>query len=351
MRAPAAVAPATSASDAARGMASAPLPAPPAPATEQPDEPHHGDDNDEIDDDLAAGDLGHPSPAPDSPLLELSDAELVTRYRRDKTSLGPISVGSPAMGLLVAGAPMPPGEAWELSDPHAAYGTDETIAALRHAAEVVHAAFPKAHPIVIGHISARTGGPLSPHKSHQSGRDVDIGFYHTGAPPHGLKAATAHNVEVAPTWLFLKTILHTAAVEYVFVDARVQRLLLEHAVATGEDAAFLDEVFLSRNKNPRAPIRHLHGHHNHFHIRFYSPNAVALGQRLAKVLPRPAPRKPGPPTKAPVAYTEIRARSGDTLQAWAKRFHTTVEELRALNGLSGNALKIGHTYKVPKPTK
>lgn len=348
-------APPASASASATGSASAPVAsasAPPAGDEHPPDDP---DGDGELADDAEGMDVGLPSPAADSPLLELSDAELFARFKKDKASLGALSVGSPAMGLLVSGVPMPEGDAWILTDPHAAFGTEETIQGIKRGADAVRAAFPHAHPLVIGHLSAKSGGPLSPHRSHQSGRDVDLGFFHKGDPPRGLKVATAQNLDPAATWLFLKTVVQSSAVEFVFLDSRVQKMLADHAIAAGEDAKLVDELFLFRNKNPRAPVRHLHGHHNHFHIRFHSPNSVALARRLSRVLPRPSPRKPpqkhGPQPKPGVAYVEIRARSGDNLQAWAKRFNTTVEELQRLNGLSGTALKIGHVYKVPKPGK
>ena len=41
------------------------------------------------------------------------------------------------------------------------------------------------HDVAIGDLSAKKGGPLPPHKSHQSGQDVDLGFWFTNQPKTG----------------------------------------------------------------------------------------------------------------------------------------------------------------------
>ena len=215
---------------------------------------------------------------------------------------------------------------------------------------------PTSHALSIGHISAKTGGHLVPHRSHQAGRDVDIAYYRKDGQP-GFLDANKTSLDPGPTWLLVKTALLESPVEMIFIDDSVQKLLAEFALAHGEEAAFIDDVFLSRGKNFRAPIRHIHGHRNHLHIRFHSPNAEALALRLARVLPKP---KPPPPMRKKgkghdhdaelpsAGYSLIRARSGDTLVVWAKRYGITVEEIQKANGLRGNALKIGSIYRIPK---
>ena len=338
-----------------------PAPSTPAPPTEEPRVDNteapvemHGDEI--ADDEEGMDEPTRPAPAATSPLLKLSDEELIRKFRSDPASIGSLSVGRPAMGLLVNGVPMTKGDGWTVMGTGAAFGTEETVASIAHCIQRVREKFPTAHALSIGHLSAKTGGHLVPHRSHQAGRDVDIAYYRKDGQP-GFLDANKTSLDAGPTWLLVKTALVESPIEMIFIDDSVQKLLAEFALAHGEDAAFIDDVFLSRGKNFRAPIRHIHGHRNHLHIRFHSPNAEALALRLARVLPKPKPPPPtrkkgkGQPHDADVpsgSYSLIRARSGDTLVVWAKRYGTTVEEIQSANGLRGNALKIGSIYRIPK---
>ena len=346
-----AVAPEVSSSAPVASASATPPEAPPAAEPEPPPETTELADDDEGMD----AHPSRPSPAPNSPLLALTDDELRRRFTRDKTSVGSLSVGQPSLGLLINGVKMGESPAWFVLDPGGAFGTEETVASIARCIERVREKFPDAKPLPIGHISAQHGGHLSPHKSHQAGRDVDLGYYLT-RDQKGLVTATKSNLDAAATWVMVKTAILETPVEMIFMDNSVQKLLADFALAHGESAAFIDEIFLVRGKNGAAPIRHLHGHQNHLHIRFHSPNAQALAKRLSRLLPTPK-RAPLPPPSAkghghaPPAgsYFELRARSGDTLVVWAKRFGVTVEEIQRANGLSGTALKIGNVYRIPKP--
>jgi murein endopeptidase len=312
----------------------------------------HDDDEEEDDDDDGDEMEGWHMPTATSPLLALTDEQLLAKYRADPASVGSLSVGRPAMGLLVNGVPMTKDPAWNVMGPGAAWGTEETVSSIAHIIQRVKKDFPSAPALSIGHISAKNGGHLNPHRSHQSGRDVDIAYYRKDGKI-GFLDANKSTLDLPQTWLLVKAALRETPVEMIFIDDSVQRLLAEQALASGEDVAFVDEVFLSRGKNARAPIRHIKGHRNHLHIRFHSPNAEALAARLVRVLPKPVPpppsskRKPGQKEPVPAGYSEIRARSGDTLVVWAKRYGTTVEEIQKANGLHGTALKIGGFYRIP----
>jgi penicillin-insensitive murein endopeptidase len=299
-------------------------------------------------------DTSAPLPAAANPLLALSNAELAKRFRSDPSSLGSISVGAPSAGLLVNGVQMPAGDGWILQDPSHAWATSESVESLALCIEEVRKAFPSTPAIPIGHFSARGGGHLSPHKSHQSGRDVDVGYYHVGQPPRFFVPANEANLDLPRTWTLVKTALSKTTVDMIFIDVSIQKLLADFAIKSGEDPAFVDDAFQSRGKNPRAPIRHVHGHGNHLHIRFHAPVAEQLGMRLVSVLPKPdhvMSQNGTHPLSSPAAptgaYEQIRARSGDTLVVWAKRYGTTVAEIQRANGLSGTALRIGVVYRIP----
>lgn len=290
---------------------------------------------------------------PRAPLLTLSDQDIEDRYKKDPASLGSMSVGRPNAGVLVNGVQMPAGERWLLLDPGRAWGTRETVDALSLIIHRVNERFPQGtSPLPIGHISAERGGRLSPHKSHQSGRDVDAGYYYKTATHRAFVPAHAGNLDLDRTWALIKAALIETPVEMILVDTSIQRLLADHALKSGEDPAFVERSFQVKRKNGWAPVRHAHGHHNHIHFRFFNPVGEALGQKVARlVLPRhpaPGPGPAGSPPGAPaVVYENHRARSGDTMGILARRYGTTPEEIRKVNGLKSDALRAGVVYKIP----
>jgi len=323
------------------------------PALESGPAPAH-DEEPALDDDDEIGSHG-PGAAPATSLaLTLSDAEVERRFRHDPASLGSASVGLAHAGVLLNGVQMPTSDRWRLADPAHAWGTQETVDNLVHCIDRVNQRFPGTPPLNIGHLSARTGGHLNPHKSHQSGRDADVGYYYkAGTRP--FIHATAENLDLPRTWALVKAAVTETTIDMIFMDQAVQRVLADYAARAGEDPAFLDQIFQVRGKNAAAPIRHIHGHDNHIHFRWHNPGAEAMGQRVARfvVIPRaPARRHDGGgviAARAEVAgYAQIRARSGDTLVILARRYGTTVEEIQRANSLPGNAIRAGIVYRIPQ---
>jgi penicillin-insensitive murein endopeptidase len=334
--------PATAATQpAAAPLTAAPLPAPPPP--EAVDEAH----DDEPDDDVEDDDATTAEPAEPS---QLDDAELAERVAKDPASLGSMSIGRPSAGLLVNGVQMGPSPRWTLTDPARAWGTEESVRELSRCIDVVHERFPGSPPIAIGHLSARGGGHLSPHRSHQSGRDVDVGYYLDGSTRWFTRVG-AKNLDRARTWALVKAAITGGGVELVLVDRSIQKLLKEHALAEGEDRAWLDQVFEHGGTGKRAIVRHAKGHATHLHIRFTSPRAQALGRRAEPLLVQAGrlPRRPAKAAASPLErrFVEHRARSGDTLGSLARRYGTTVEAIQAANGLRGTRIEARRTYRIP----
>lgn len=348
---------------------------------EGPDHEPHGDpghegDEHEADDIETPGEWSPRAGTVKAPIADLGADEIRRRLKDDPASLGSLSLGAPNRGALFNGIQMPLGDRWMLADPGNAYGTKEAIDQLIRCIDAVHERYPKSPKLIIGDWSARRGGRLKPHKSHQSGRDVDVSYYYTtktGWYAH----ANAKNLDRPRTWAFVKALLTKADVEMILIDTSIQKLLRDHAIAAGEDRAFVDRVFqVAGEKQGFAPVRHASGHATHIHVRFRSAEAVASGKVAEAFLPRPA----GPArdrgaakravaqneTKAPgtraagakspsggiapkeeTTYVSHRARNGDTLDALARRYGTTVAAIREANGLKGNELKMKRTYRIP----
>ena len=71
-------------------------------------------------------------------------------------------------------------------------------------------------------------------------------------------------------------------------------------------------------------------------------SSLSIGQKL--VIPATAKAQPAPSEAGPDAYT---VRRGDTLSSIAARYSTTAAELRRINGLTSNTLRIGQTLRLP----
>ena len=190
----------------------------------------------------------------------------------------PYSSGKCNHGRLRNGRLMPEGRGYYLRDlrPHS-WGVDVTIQSLMTAFDAYATAFPDGPAINVGDISKRRGGRFGPHKSHQSGRDVDIGFVHylpKDEPlPQHFTRASKENLDVEKTWVFLEALIRTGNVQIVFVDVSVQKLLRAYAAdkLTPEQ---LDAIFSwpHRASSANALLRHWPGHKNHFHVRFRCPD-------------------------------------------------------------------------------
>jgi penicillin-insensitive murein endopeptidase len=222
----------------------------------------------------------------------------------------------------------------------AAWGTLETVRYLTRAIDKVHEQYPDSPSLFIGHLSRREGGRLSPHKSHQSGRDVDISFFYVPSKHRWYQRATRRTLDVERSWAFVRALVTETDVQWLFINTSVQRILKKHALAIGEDPAWLDTVFQYRSRNPNPIVRHAPGHDTHIHIRFFNP----VAQKLARRLHRPLVKQ-GHVTKRFLRY---RARKGDLLSRLARRFGTNVNTLRRINGLRTSRIRSGRVYLIPR---
>jgi len=238
-----------------------------------------------------------------------------------------VSVGQPANGWLMGAVALPGSGRLQVRKGRN-FGTQEMIDAILAAVDTVHAAHPGAHSLVTGDLSRRQGGKLSPHLSHQSGRDADIGYYlHSHVPPKWFRKATADSLDIPRTWAFVASLLADGKVEYIFMDYRLQRLLYEYA---RDRAGYSLQRLLRTFAYPRGAgahvgiIRHLRGHRDHMHVRFHSPRAVANQERYAAEhgadALKPVPRR-------------ATVKRGWTLSHMARKFRTSVAKLREWNRL------------------
>src|SRR5208337_1226530 len=81
-------------------------------------------------------------------------------------------------GRVINGVQLLPSSAVHVAASEYAWGTQETMNAIAHVAEAMRKVFAEGLPLRVSHIGRKDGGYLRGHFSHQSGRDVDIGFYY-----------------------------------------------------------------------------------------------------------------------------------------------------------------------------
>ena len=181
-----------------------------------------------------------------------------------------ISYGHPYQGRLENGVVFPNQfQGYHLRDENRSYTTPEVVGALLDAIEAVRTQFPNTCDLFIADFTCAGGGSAVHHRSHQNGRDVDIGLYAQGNRPlNSLVPMNRDNLDAAKTWCLIENLIASQRVQYIFLDRSVQRVLYEYAVTRGYDRAYLERVF----GNVRGClIQHIRNHIDHMHVRFFTP--------------------------------------------------------------------------------
>lgn len=227
----------------------------------------------------------------------------------DGTSL---SVGRPSHGYLVEGVRLPDrGEGFLTREVWRArgnrFGTDELIDLVTAVARRMQA---QVHDVklVVADLSGQGGGErLTFHRSHQSGRDVDLLYYMLDASGHPFEPDAMHvfdagarardgtglTVDVPRTWMLVKELITApeAPVQWVFMYEPLARRLLAYAVASGEPEALVARARKTL-KQPGDSARH----DDHLHVRVYCSTAdTAYGCVDAGPMELLAEREAGPP--------------------------------------------------------
>lgn len=196
------------------------------------------------------------------------------------------SIGVPHSGVLTHAAEIPrQGEGYVLlRSKGARWGHPRLVAAIQQAAADVYRQRPGSPPLVVGDLSAERGGMIRGHRSHRTGRDVDL-LLHALAPdgrpvrapgfirygPDGLgegedESGKVHfyRLDVERTWLLVRALVESpeAAVQWLFVARWLEALITEYARARGEDPELVwhaESVLLQPGDSA--------AHDDHIHLR------------------------------------------------------------------------------------
>jgi LysM repeat protein/murein endopeptidase len=263
---------------------------------------------------------------------DVTDEILKDLWATHPDQLGSMSVGFTESGSQLNAVQFPrDGGPWVVVNPDEAWGSRETIDFVMAAAKQVAERMPGA-PLRVNDISKKDGGWLRPHKSHQSGRDVDLGLFY----PDNAKCSRAREkcMDVARNWTLVRALVTTGDVQMILVDKRIQAVLYEHALAIGEDKAWLDSLF---HAGADALIKHARRHRDHFHVRYFAARSQELGRRVQPLL-----------AMRPEHNLMVhRIRSGDSLGKIAAKYGTTVNALKKANGMKNTFLRAGQSLRIP----
>ena len=212
-----------------------------------------------------------------------SNDDLPKEYQKSPYTLMSLSVGSPSNGWQLRAKKLRP-------SPHLfikpdsrnnVYGHPALVLMLqRSAKQMAHDA--PGSKLLVGDLSSEYGGPLSKHRSHQSGRDGDVGFFLTNKKgrPSQSKSFVAmdregnaldgsdYKFDDYRNWLLVQLWMKDtrARIMYVFVAAHLRRRLLAFAKARPAFSKYVAQAstFLRQPSNSSA-------HNDHFHVRIACP--------------------------------------------------------------------------------
>lgn len=192
----------------------------------------------------------------------------------------PRSIGSPNEGFLADGLELFSSSALHVLPGHTArFGLSQLVGMLHRSADTIAARFPGS-VMRVGDLSRRSGGDVLRHRSHESGRDVDVVFYlqgedgrprdpaqfltvdENGRTRGGLRFDDARNWALVELWLNDRE----ARVTAIFIASHLRDRLLAFARASRASSSLLARAQVTLRQPPDAL-----SHDDHFHVRIGCP--------------------------------------------------------------------------------
>lgn len=204
---------------------------------------------------------------------------------------GPLSWGGTSDGVLRGGVRLADsGAGFVRARPgeETRFGTPELVRAIERAAAAVVATYPGTAPLRVGDLSYPMGGQHPRHRSHRTGRDVDVVFYVTDAagrsqrgrgwlafdrfgvareaavPEGGTASNDLFFFDDARNWAFVRALIADpqSNVQWIFCSRGLKARLLAYAAVHETDP----EVLFRASWVLHQPSRG-RPHNDHFHIR------------------------------------------------------------------------------------
>jgi len=257
-----------------------------------------------------------------------------------------VSVGNHATGALRGGRKLPASgdgylvpRRWQERD--RSFGTDELVELLVRSSRRVARVYPRS-VLGIADLSPKGGGGSPEHRSHRSGRDVDLLYYmldEEGKPlapsemiflddkgvsvkpklsvptspeqkvPTPQPPPPERTLDVSRTWALVRALISdpSVSVQWIFIGRPLAQLLLQHARRRGE-AAYLIERAEAVMHQPSDAQNHM----DHWHLRvFCSPSDRYQGcqdRGPARWLKKDLKYLDTPPEPAPLNLAQLALR-------------------------------------------
>jgi murein endopeptidase/LysM repeat protein len=188
---------------------------------------------------------------------------------------GGVSIGRPTKGRLYNGVQVPETDYYDVRRPDEAWGSSHTVLQLQTAIATFRRDSGYEGKIVIAALSKENGGRFRPHRSHQSGRDIDIRLpKKRGAD---LKSDDPNDIDWEASWKLIDAFIDTGEVEYIFLDYSRQKRLYDAAKKLGVKSDELGKAiqYPRARKTNNGLVRHAEGHLIHIHVRIECPDDQA----------------------------------------------------------------------------
>jgi penicillin-insensitive murein endopeptidase len=215
------------------------------------------------------------------------DRDLPKQFQTYPYSTRSLSVGSPTSGWQLRAKRLRPGPDLRIQQKSLEYtfGLPSLVLMLDRTAKQIARQTPGSR-LLVGDLSREVGGPLSGHKSHQSGRDADVGFFVLDADdkPTNSKRLIAFDkngkardgsgqqFDDYRNWLLVQLWLkdERARLQYVFVASHLRKRLLDFARRRPAFRKYVQPAsVLLRQPQNALP------HDDHFHVRIHCPDDQA----------------------------------------------------------------------------
>ncbi len=264
------------------------------------------------------------------------------------------SLGSPTDGRLIGGMRVDETSYLRILPAYGngdvRWGVEPLVAMLDRAARSVRRQYSDA-TLSVGHLSREGGGELDRHRSHESGRDADVGFFVRRAS--GRQVLETNFVPfradgTAPTWpgaffddaknwALVSALLEDpeAHVTHIFVASPLRARLLAYAERIGAAEALRLRAAETMHQ-PRGSLPH----DDHFHVR------IACPERMQRCVENPVARPSGP-----VHALAGRTRRGGTASAPATAAppRRAVPDARAVDISTPDSSEMAQPLLEPSP--
>ncbi|HEX3595382.1 MAG TPA: penicillin-insensitive murein endopeptidase, partial [Polyangiaceae bacterium] len=209
--------------------------------------------------------------------------ELPARFRTGRLAMLSLSGGYPNEGWQLRGKRLRPSRELHVRNPsrERVYGHPALVLMLGRSARDVAMAAPGS-VLLVGDLSSKQGGPVSGHRSHQSGRDADVAFYVTDI--HGKPVPSTEYVafdgdgrakdgrpllfDDERNWLLVESWARDrrAGLSHIFVSWPLRERLLKYARSRPKFAPYVlpATALLKQPEKGEA-------HDDHFHVRITCP--------------------------------------------------------------------------------